>query len=214
MVFAKNFCIKKINQGDYDYFKEVFELFKLELAYEYNLDKGKISAFSYKNIVSTALNLGELNWTAEFIEKYTPKLEQKEREVQYSYNLARLEFKRKNYDQVVELLHKVDYPDFFLNLSAKSMLLKTYYELDEYDPMYYLMDSMRVYINRQRGLSYHKTLYMNFLRVLKKLSNTRVGDQDRCKKLLREVDQKQIVDAPWLREKIMLVGDIEDMVTT
>jgi hypothetical protein len=45
--------------------------------------------------------------------------------------LAKLFFKKRDYDKAMPLLVQIKYDDILHNLSAKLMLAKMYYELDE-----------------------------------------------------------------------------------
>ena len=202
LLFAKNYCVQKINRGNQEYFQQMFELFNLELKHELFLKDGVLSAASFKNIVSTGLNLNQIEWTRNFIEEYHQFLDKDSRNSQYAYNLARLHFDCKEFESVIPLLIKVEYSDFFTNIAAKQLLLMTYYELSEYEPMYSLMDATKVYLYKQKGESYHRELYMGFVKVLRKISNTRFGDGKRLDRLQEEVQQKRIVNSKWLLEKI------------
>jgi len=39
------------------------------------------------------------------------------------------------------------------------MLLRTYFELEEYDALFSLLDSSEAYIRRQKGMGYHRSHY-------------------------------------------------------
>ena len=87
-VFAQNYCIKKINQGNKKYYEEVFQLYKQLLNNEVLLIEEELSEWDYKNIVTTGTRLGHHQWVQNFLEEYKTKLNKVVRNNAYHYNLA------------------------------------------------------------------------------------------------------------------------------
>jgi len=129
-IWAINYCVRRLNAGEKRYFQEVMDLYKPGLTSEYLLENGILPRFTYHNVVAAGLQTGDLNWVHEFIHQYKNSLEKPYRESAFHFNLARLEFARKNYGAVLDLLQKANYRDVLVNLATKTLLLKTYYELD------------------------------------------------------------------------------------
>jgi hypothetical protein len=127
------------------------------------------------------------------------------RENAVSFNTATLRFYQKKYDKVIELLREIEYDDLTYNLNSKTMLLLTYYEIDEYDPLEALLESFRAYLNRHkvRFLIIVERVYMDLIRFTRKLIRIIPGDKTALDKLKKEVDEtKGIASEKWLREKI------------
>lgn len=204
-IYAQNFCIRHINKGKTKYLEEILGIYRVLLEREIILEKGILSPWDYKNIVVTALRLNEFQWTEKFINEYKPKLPEAERENAYTYNLAKFYFYKKDYSKVLQLLQDVEYHDIFYSLDSKSMLLKTYYELNEIDSLDSLMDSFKIYLLRNKSLSeHHVKTYKNLLRITHKLARIIPGDKKRIAALETEIEQtKPLADVGWLREKIL-----------
>lgn len=203
-IYAQNFCIRQINKGKTPYLKEILNIYRVLLEREIILEKGILSPWDYKNIVVTALRLGEFKWTEKFIREYKDKLPEKERENAFTYNLAKYYFYKKDYSNVLKLLQNVEYSDVFYSLDSKSMLLKTYYELNEIDSLDSMMDSFKIYLLRNKALSeHHVKTYKNLLRIVRKLSRIIPSDMKKIELLEKEIEQtKPLADIGWLREKI------------
>jgi hypothetical protein len=75
------------------------------------------------------------------------------------------------------LLQHANYRDILLNLSAKTLLIKTYYELDEFDALTSSLDAMRNYIRRKRVIGYHRTNYLNIVKYMEKLVSLNLSDR-------------------------------------
>ncbi|MCB0518246.1 MAG: hypothetical protein H6577_20865 [Lewinellaceae bacterium] len=203
---ALNYCMKKINQGYLDFMKEYFNLVNVLLEKEFLMTDGELSPWHFRNIVGVALRLGNYSWTEKFIEKFKTYLPEIMRENAVSYSLATLYFYQKDYSKVIQQLQTVEYDDLTYNLNSKSILLHTYYEMDEVEPLYSLMDSFRTYLNRHKDFSAAKRIhYTNLIKFTKQLTKTLPGDQKAIDKLKKEVElaePKGIASITWLKEKI------------
>ncbi|MBI5914898.1 MAG: hypothetical protein HY842_05940 [Bacteroidetes bacterium] len=201
---ALNYCVKKLNQGSRQFLEEYFNVFVILLEKELLLTDGELSPWHFRNIVVIALRLGKTDWTEKFIHEYKSYLPETMRENAVSFNTAQLFFSQKRFERVIELLRTVEYEDITYNLNSKTMLLSTYYEIDEIEPLYSLMDSFRTYLNRHKDISTAKRKpYLNLIKFVKKLSRIVPGDAKAIKVLREEVEQNQDISSlNWLREKI------------
>lgn len=94
-----------------------------------------LSRFTYKNIVAVGLRLKEYDWTATYIPTYAKYLEVAYRENYQHYTTSKLYFSKGEYDAAMQRLIQVEYDDLFLNLDAKTMLMKIYYETQSYNAL-------------------------------------------------------------------------------
>jgi len=204
--FAQNYCIKKINNSNLNYLSELFIMYKTLLQKELIYLDGYLSPWHFKNIVFVGLRLDEPEWTEDFIFKYKDKIEPKFRENAYNYNLASLNFYKKNYGRALKTLQKVDFTNVYYHLDSKSLLLKTYYELEETEPLLSLIDAFRIFLRRNKLISdHHRTIYLNQVKFVKKMLGIKIraGKSKKIHELKEEVEStKQIADMKWLREKI------------
>ena len=143
-LFAINFFIRKLNQGGKKISHEILDLYKDGLEANYFLENGMLSRFTFNNIVAAGIFTEEFDWLEKFIETYSEKLETEYRDSTVSFNLARLEYKRENYGKAMLHLQKVDSKDLVNNLISKTLLMRIYYELEEYDSLFSHLDSFQV----------------------------------------------------------------------
>lgn len=203
LLLAINYCIKKLNQGDSPYAAEGLQLYKVGLEGEWLLNEGLLSRFAYRNIVAMALKVGDLNWTEQFIHQYRRMLPGLHRESMYSFSLARLEYERRRYDQALVLLQKAEYADVLLNLAAKTLQLKIFYDRQAWDWLQAHLDAMHNFIRRKRLLGYHRQNYLGIVRFTRKLLNVNRYDRAKVAKL-REALQKEefLTEKEWMLEKL------------
>ena len=202
-IWAANYCIRRLNAGEKRYFQEVLDLYKPALESGYLLENGVLPRYTYHNVVAAGLHTGDLEWVNYFIHQYKNSLEKPYRESAFSFNLARLEFARNNYSAVLELLQKANYRDVLVNLATKTLLLKTYYALDEFDLLQSHLDAMHNYITRKRVIGYHRSNYLNIIRYASKLLALRFSSKTEVEKLRTAiVAEEHLSEKEWFLAQI------------
>lgn len=202
-LLAINYCIRRINSGEKRFFREALDLYKPGLKKGILMENGLLSRFTYHNIAAAGIYSGELDWVNQFIHDYRNALERRYRESSFSFNLARLEYARRRHGAVLELLQKANYRDPLLNLAAKTLLLKTFYELGEHDLLQSHLDAMRNYIRRKRVIGYHRTNYLNIVRYTEKILQLNWNHPQAVEALHQEIAQTDILtERDWLLEQL------------
>lgn len=202
-MLALNYCIRKINGGESRYMREAFDLYRSGLENRVLFENGILTKYTYKNAMTAGLWLQEFDWVRRFLDEYKEYLHPRERENTYRYNLANYYFRKPDYDQAMKLLQQVEFRDVLYNLDARRMLLRIYYELEEYDPLMSLLDSFSTYIRRQREVGYHKDNYLNLIRFVKKMLNSNLRDHKVRQQIREEIEQTHaLAERSWLMEQL------------
>lgn len=206
-IFARNYCAKRINSGDTKYLSEIFDLYKTLIENQIIYINGYLSQWDYKNIVSVGLRLEEYEWVHRFIEDYRSQIKPEERENAYTYNLAIYHYHLGEYDKTLELLRDVEFTDVYYHLDCKSLLMKTYFELEEFEPLHSLMDAFYAYLRRNKMISnYQRTSYSNFLSFVKKMIRYRYKGPEKIKKLEESLeDISPIPNLSWIQKKLEML---------
>lgn len=198
-ILAVNYCIRRLNAGDERFFREVLDLYKEGLSTGYLFENGQLSRFTYHNIMVAGLQSGDLDWVRFFLHEYKNRLEKPYRESSFSFSLARLEYAQQRYGPVLELLQKANYRDPLLNLAAKTLLLKTYFNTGEHDLLQSHLDAMRNYLHRKRVIGYHKTNYLNLIRYSEKILRLNALDRKSVEALRLALESEEILsEKPFL----------------
>ncbi len=203
-ITAISFCIKHLNLGREEFTVEIFDLYKSGLINGVLAEDGKLSRFTYKNIVTIGLKCGNFDWVRQFISDYAPYLNVTHRESYTNYNLAKLHYMTGDYKQSMKMFLTLGNTDRELIMGTKVSLLKIYYEQGEYDALESLLESFRAYIKRNRELSdYQKQSYLNLIRYLQKVQNHNFYDKKVQQKLLEEVrNEPQLPERQWIISQI------------
>jgi hypothetical protein len=200
---ALNYCISKLNKGSIPFTEEYILLYEELLSKKEISEKVEFTSSSFRNTVVIASRLKRYEWAEKFIQNFQDKLPSEERENTVNTNLATVYFYQKKYDKVIDMLQSIEYPDILANLNAKSMLMATYYEMDEDNVLFSFIESFRVYINRHKTVAQErKILYLNLIKLVKKLTEVIPNDKKAVQKLKEEIETTQAFSKAWLKEKI------------
>jgi hypothetical protein len=168
--FLFNFCIQQINTGKPIFYQKIFELYQGLIQQHLLMPEGRLSQWTYANIITTASRLGEWHWADEFLEAHRSFLPKEDEYNAYHYNLAALRYEQKEFDAALQLLHEVEFVDAFYYQAAKTIQLKIYYLLDEFEAGDALIAAARQFINRNQQISSSKKQsYLHFLRLIRSL---------------------------------------------
>ncbi|MEM8906567.1 MAG: hypothetical protein AAGD05_01870 [Bacteroidota bacterium] len=196
---AINYCVRRINDGSRQYFHDVMDFYRTGLDQKYLLQNGILSRFTYHNIVSAALQINLTDWAETFIEEWTNCLEKRYRERMFSFNRAKIAYHRKDYDAAIPLLQRANYHDLLLNLGARTLLLKIYHELNEFELLHSHLDAFSSYLRRKSGLGYHRKNYRNLIRYTNRLLALNSADRKAVEEFRRDVAQEEILtEREWL----------------
>lgn len=202
-LLAINYCIRRLNDGTESYAREGLDLYQSGLQTGLLLKGGQLSRFTYRNIVAMGILSGELPWVEQFMHDYKRSLDPKYRESTFNFNLAKLEYTRQRYDLALSLITKDVHKDLLLNLSAKALALKIYFELDRYDTLDAHLQSMKAYLIRKKILGYHRTNYSNLIKYTRKLVELNPFDRE-AKAALRSIIQAEepLLEKEWLLQQL------------
>ena len=199
-----NYCNKKLKSGNEAYLQEIFGWYKVMLRKGSLITNGQITPYiHFRNIAMAGFRLGQLDWTAQFIEQYESFIAKEVRQNMVAYCRAALFFYKKDYPKSLEYLAQFELKDFFYYIEHKLLLIKVYFELDEDEALENLLHSFRIYLHRKSNLPIHlKQSYHNFIRITEKLYKAQYSPKFDRQQLHDEIVQTSpLTDKAWLLEK-------------
>ena len=202
-LMAINYCIGKLNIGDKVFIREAFELFRKGITNDVLIEKGRISKFSFRNIVNLGTHLEEFDWIEHFVQEYKDCLDPNSRENLVKFSQAKIQFAKGHFDKAMRLLAQFEDDDILINLSGKNMLIRMYFEEGEFDALESLLDSMRTYVNRKEMLTYHKFIYTNLIKYTRKLIRVNPYDKKQRSNLRQELETaKPLPERAWFLQQL------------
>ncbi len=162
---GQNYCIRRINKGDITFEKELLDLYKRQLLSGLMLENGNLVHTDFKNIVTVGLRQQELAWVEDFMEQYKERVILKFRANVYNFCRASLLEAKGQVSQAIRLLQQVEFTDVYYQLSAKHLLLRCYYEVEDWETLHFYSLSFKAFLQRNQGISpQNRRNHLNFIR--------------------------------------------------
>lgn len=199
---AINYTIQKINAGIQTFAQDNFELWNQALVSKVILINNEISPWAFKNIITIALGLNKINWTENFINEYGNKIFEPFKENALNYNRAVLHFYKKEYKHAIPYLQKVQFDEVTYGLGARTLLLESYYEMDEFDALASLLDSFKGFIKRTKSIT--SEIKKRYLLLIKYTSNLAESANSKTKliTLKADINKSNAISKGWLIQKV------------
>ncbi len=198
---------KQIFEDSHQYHQELFKLYDTQLKNELLYMEGFLLPAIFKNIVTVALNLNHLDWTANFLHKNQHKIipEYEDSEDVYTYCLAGLYFEQKKFDEVLDLLNQVVFNDIYTKMDIRRMYMKVYYEKTINSPFEDMVNSFRKFLNKNQDSIPPAYIQENrdFVNIINKIYNTLKKDQQKLDAIEQQISEIQTLpERAWLLEKL------------
>ena len=202
----RNFCTKKLNEGEEEYLVPLFNLYQKGLSQGVMTFLGGLLPSTLQSIVTLGLRLEKYDWVETFLEEYRDQLVgTEEPESIYTLNRASLLFAKGAYSKALDCLN-YEIADIYLKLVARRLEVQIYYELQS-DLLDTKMQAFKIFvyrISKSRLTDLQREGYNNFIDLLKQVvhPSTRFNKM-RKKTLAQKIKAKKAVaERKWLLDKI------------
>lgn len=205
--YALNFCIKKINVGQSAFVEKAFHLYRNMLDSGVAFRGPYLTQWDFKNLVTLGNRLKKYDWVEKFLHEHKVHLEPEFRENAFNFNLANVYYEQGESRKALRILNSVEFTDIFYGLSARSLLLKLYFESGDEEAFYNLADAFGAWIKRNEKISvYQKNIHRNLIRFTKKAMDLRLsslpGDkvQSESARWIYKLDNgTEVANSEWIR---------------
>lgn len=194
-----NFCIRQINEGVIDYQQHCLDWYRWGISKNILLDNNSVSKYTYKNMLSLTIKFNDFDEGYRMLDTYKPLLGEQEREAAYNFNLGRLLFHQKRYQEAMPILQMIDSPSLMDNLDVRRMLLRMYYEEEDFNILESHLVSFGSFLRRHKELGYHRIHYLNLVKYTTKLVRAR-------SKHKRQIVKESILNCPSMVDKQWLLS--------
>lgn len=212
--FMLDYCMNRLKRGDTSFLNETFNLHTEALEkilYELYTKSSGMGLMFFRNFVSIGLAAKQYDYIENFIAQYGPQVKDKLKDDLLELSNAMLHFEKKEYDEALEHLNKVTNEFPLFRLSTKYLLVKIYYETNQFEAFYSLADTYRHYLKNEKIISdlirkYHSN-FLHYLVTLSKIKSS--GTYDDVYLLKKDIKENEDMDFRhklWLLEK---TGELE-----
>lgn len=211
LLLAINHGLRNSNAGRPGYPRQTFELYRLGVEGGMLYERGKLSIFTFNNIIGLALRLGETDWAADFLSDHEQRLPADRRDEVLALNRARLAFQRRDYDTTLQLLQGADYRDFIHHMTARVMQLKIYFERDNFNLLMAHIRSSRTWLRRRRHVGYHQANYAHIFELAEQLLRLPPGDTAAARYLAQRIQATEpCTERTWLLARLQDWSDYRE----
>ena len=201
-IITLNHHVRKSNEGMGDP-NIVFEMYRLGIEKRIVFNNKILPHSTFFNVVRSALQADEIAWARTFVNENKPYLERKYQDNMAALCLANIEYQSNGLGNVITLLNPVNFKEPLFNLIAKTLIIKVFYELNEYNVLDNQILNMKKYIQTKRVLGYHKTNYLNIALYMRKLLNLNFHDRQSIEKLRQEIIAEQtLTERKWFLKQL------------
>ena len=195
---------------------ETLPLYKLGLKTEILLQKGKLTQANFSAIVMASNAKKDYNFTLNFIEQYSKKLNEQIQEDAYHWANAHTYYRMENFTKSLDFLITYNFKNLHFLFLTKSLTTQVYFDLYLKDESYqsYLFnyfDSFEKWVYREKSTSENtKKGFLKFIqktRSLAKYYSDINFDLDKVQNLL--MGESNIQGTRWLGQKIEKVIKIK-----
>jgi hypothetical protein len=203
----ESIVIQKIERGNTEMYHELFDIYKnlIKSGLYRSPDTLFMRIEMFRNILFTGLTIKEYDWTEKFVNSYVDELSPEFRDNMRNQALAYIYFDKKQYEEALKYIKKINFDIIVQKADVKIMMLKLYYELSLFDSAYSLCDTFSKFIHKNKNVSeLFKVRYIEFLKIYRKLINKKSGvSEEPPGDIEFELqNSKHILSRKWFCEKI------------
>lgn len=202
LVNMLDYAVGKLSEGEEMYLKEIFIINKIMAEKNLTFFGEYIQPEYFYSVVEHASELNELDWIDEFMDKYKIYLRKDYKETVLNLSLAKIHFTRNKFDDSLTCLLKVNNINPYFYLAQKILLIRNYYENNEFGTIKHVMETLTKYLGRRKDIppeidrECRKFIY--YFRKLIKLRS-----EEEVLKLSEELyEEKYFMNKKWLTVKL------------
>jgi len=205
-LILENLCISKSEHGRGDFYQECMDVYERMLTDKDNIlaGRGYMQMNLFRNIFLTAVILKRHEWAGKFLNDYIQHIEPAQRQDMLNFTRAVLCFEKGDFNTALECASRINFKFFVFKFDSRILMLKAYYELQEIEPAFSLVDSFAHFVAKNKSVSeVDKTRFGRFLKFYKKLlqlSDKEDGfEVEKLKKAILKAPA--VINRKWLLEK-------------
>ncbi len=168
-LLAISFCVRKSNQNMLAYSKRAFDLYVFAVEEGFLLENNEISRFSFTNIVTLGVKLGEIEKSRRFVERFAAHIAPDFRQNTIDFNTAKLFYAAGQLKKALRILVTNEFNDTLWNLNAKYLILKVLFETEDWPAFQTQLVAFRKFIQRKSNVGYHSDYFKKVVAALVKL---------------------------------------------
>ncbi len=195
-----NFAASRIRAGQAEYYDQVFQLYQIGFDREIFFEEGFLSPTMFLNRVYVACELQRYDWASSFLDKYSPKLKKESREACKKIAQARICFGRREFDNTLVLLRELSINEPLISLRVRSLLMRSFVELDEDGSTKELIHNNCLAFKRflKRNTVMSKSIKRGYFNLIKMVTLLYKKNPDKDQLLERLATMEEVACKAWI----------------
>ncbi|HRE40152.1 MAG TPA: hypothetical protein PLG90_02380 [Ignavibacteria bacterium] len=204
--YASSFYWEKYSAGNLEVMKDIYNIYDKMIKSDSLILYKKVFESDFHSLVLTGLYLGKYTWLENIIYKYGSYLDKDIRKDVINLSLARLYFRKKDFEKAISLASKVKNLNAKYYVNVNFIIAKSFFELGDFNSIEYILDNLNHYKKRNKqvnkDLSDSINVFVYYMsRLIKYYSSKDKNSVDEIKIMLKK-ETRFIPDKKWLLEKI------------
>lgn len=207
-----NYCRSRALAGENEYYFKALDIYKLMSESEIWNEENLLRPTVYRGAASVAGICRNFKWGEEFLKKFKNLQPLSQRESNFNLSLGRLKFDEGKFYDALEFLSKVEYLDSSYKYETDTLLMRTFYELNEIESLFSKIDSFRHWINNNETVisKRYREIFKKMVNCFYKLTKLKLNPDGYKLGQLRKVVEtdKNLVNRSWILEKIKNIESV------
>lgn len=204
--YVSSYYWEKYSTGNMDVMKDIYNIYDKMIKSDSLILYKKVFESDFHSLVLTGLFLEKYNWLENIIYKYGSYLDKDIRKDVVNLSLARLYFRKKDFEKAISLASKVKTVNAKYYVNVNFIIAKSFFELKDFDSIYYILDNLNHYKIRSKEINKVladsiKIFVFYMTRLIKFYNNNDKNALDEIKIFIKK-ETRFIPDKKWLLEKI------------
>ena len=212
MLNLRNYAIRQLNKGKINFWREIFELYKLGFKLDLIVVDGKISEATFGNIVKAGCVAKEFDWTENFIKSHEEHLDEEVRKDAKALSHGVLFLHKKEYEKAIDLLNNHEFSQILHQMNGRTTTIKAWFYLFKkdknlYDVFLSKLSANEKYFRRLEKVTDQRKEYaINFILAVKKMTDLifmKIKIEEIKIKMNKYLSGNKLIgDKLWILEKV------------
>lgn len=205
-----NFVSRAIQKGDLSYYQEALELHHYGLNTRVLLQDDKITPEILMSLINISYEIGHLENTAKSCQEWYKFLPQSVKQESIAVLNGRIHFHQGHFQDAVKEISKVKrFQIHLLELSARTTIIQSHYELNNFDSLISACDTFSKALTRteNRFSVQQRKSFGNFIKIMQSICQDKLNPNTnwsvKKEKLLRKIEKLEPLSCKkWILNKI------------
>lgn len=207
-----NYCRSRALAGENEYYFKTLDIYKMMSESEIWNEENLLRPTVYRGAASVAGVCKNFKWGEEFLNKFKNLQPLSQRESNFNLCMGRLKFDEGKFNEAIEFLSKVEYLDSSYKYETDTLLMRTFYELNEIESLLSKIDSFKHWINNNETIisKRYREIFKKMVNCFYKLTRLKLNpDGFKLGQLKKIVEaDKSLVNRSWILEKIKNIESV------